>query len=34
MENLGKRRGTIDARITNIKQEIEERISGIGDTIE
>ena len=33
MENLGKRSGTIDARITNKIQEIEERISGVEDTI-
>ena len=34
MENLGKRSGGTDASITNRIQEIEERISGIEDTIE
>jgi prefoldin subunit 5 len=34
LENLGKRRGAIDASITNRIQEIEERISGAEDTIE
>ena len=34
IENLGKRSGVIDARITNRIQEIEERISGAEDTIE
>ena len=34
LENLGKRPGVIDASITNIIQEIEERISGAEDTIE
>ena len=34
VENLGKRSGLIDARITNRIQEIEERISGVEDTIE
>ena len=34
IENLGKRSGDIDASITNRIQEIEERISGIEDTIE
>ena len=34
MENLGKRSGVTDANITNRIQEIEERISGIEDTIE
>ena len=34
MENLGKRTGTTDANITNKIQEMEERISGIGDNIE
>ena len=34
VENLGKRSGTIDARITNKIQEIEERISGVEDSIE
>ena len=34
LENLGKRSGIIDARITNRIQEIEERISGAEDTIE
>jgi hypothetical protein len=30
-ENLGKRSGVIDARITNRVQEIEERMSGAED---
>ena len=34
VENLGKRSGVIDASITNIIQEIEERISGAVNTIE
>ena len=34
MENLGKWTGTTDANITNRIQEMEERISGIEDTIE
>jgi hypothetical protein len=34
IENLGKRIGVIDANITNTGQVIEERISGIEDTIE
>jgi len=34
IENLGKRSGFIDARITNRIQEIEERLSGAEDTIE
>jgi hypothetical protein len=34
MENLGKRRGTTDTSITTNIQEMEERISGIEDTIE
>jgi hypothetical protein len=34
LENLGKKSGLIDASITNRIQEIEERISGEGDTIE
>ena len=34
MENLRKRTGTIDSSITNIIQEMEERILGIEDTIE
>jgi hypothetical protein len=34
VENLGKKSGAIDASITNIIQEIEERISGAEDTIE
>ena len=34
MENLGKRTGTTDANITTKIQEMEERISGIGDNIE
>ena len=34
MENLGKRTGTTETSITNRIQEIEERISGIEDTIE
>ena len=33
IENLGKRSGVIDASITNRIQEIEERISGAGNTI-
>jgi uncharacterized coiled-coil protein SlyX len=33
-ENLGKRSGSTDASITNRIQEIEEKISGIEDTIE
>ena len=34
MENLGKRTGTTDVRITNRIQEMGERISGTEDTIE
>ena len=34
MENLGKRSEITDVSITNRMQEIEERISGIGDTVE
>jgi hypothetical protein len=34
MEKLGKRSGVTDASITNRTQEIEERISGMEDTIE
>jgi chromosome segregation ATPase len=34
IENLGKKLGAIDASITNIIQEMEERISGAEDTIE
>jgi len=34
MENLGKRSGAADAKITNRIQEIEERITGVQDTIE
>jgi hypothetical protein len=34
IENLGKRSEVIDASITNIIQEIEERILGTEDTIE
>jgi hypothetical protein len=34
MENLGKRTGTAEVSITNRIQEMEERISGIEDTIE
>ena len=34
MNNLGKRSGAADVRIINRIQEIEERISGIKDTIE
>jgi wobble nucleotide-excising tRNase len=34
LQNLGKRPGVIDARITNRIQEIEERISGAEDSIE
>jgi chromosome segregation ATPase len=34
IENLGKRSGDIDASITNRIQEIEERISGVEDSIE
>ena len=33
MENLGKRTGTTDASITNRIQEMEERISGVEDSI-
>ena len=33
MENLGKRSGATDARIFNRIQDIEERISGVEDTI-
>ena len=33
MENLGKRSGATDASITNRIQEIEERMSGVEDTI-
>jgi uncharacterized coiled-coil protein SlyX len=34
MENLGNRSEVTDASVTNRIQEIEERISGIEDTIE
>jgi hypothetical protein len=34
LEKLGMRSGVIDANITNRIQEIEERISGVEDTIE
>jgi prefoldin subunit 5 len=34
IENLGKKSGVIDTSITNRIQEIEERISGVEDTIE
>jgi methyl-accepting chemotaxis protein len=34
LENVGKRSGSTDVRITNRTQEIEERISGVDDTIE
>jgi hypothetical protein len=34
MENLGKWKRTKNASITNRKQEIEERISGIQDSVE
>jgi hypothetical protein len=34
MENVGKRTGATDASITNRIQEMEERISGVEDTIE
>jgi uncharacterized coiled-coil protein SlyX len=34
MENLGKRSGITDVSITNRIQEIEERISGLEDTVE
>ena len=34
MENLGKRSGITDVSITNRIQEIEERISGVEDTVE
>ena len=34
IENLGKKLGAIDASITNIIQEMKERISGAEDTIE
>jgi hypothetical protein len=33
IETLGKRSGIIDASITNRTQEIEERISGVEDTL-
>jgi hypothetical protein len=33
-ESLGKRTGTMDISITNRIQEVEERISGVKDTIE
>jgi prefoldin subunit 5 len=34
IETLGKKSGTIDASISNIIQEMEERISGAEDSIE
>jgi predicted nucleic acid-binding Zn-ribbon protein len=34
MENLGKRSGTTDVSITNRIQDIEEKISGVEDTVE
>ena len=34
IENIGKRSGITDVSITTRKQEIEERISGIEDSIE
>ena len=34
IENLGKRSGITDVSITNRIQEIEERISGVEDTVE
>jgi hypothetical protein len=34
MENLGKRSGITDVSITNIVQKIEERISGVEETVE
>jgi uncharacterized coiled-coil protein SlyX len=34
MENLGKRSGVTDASVTNRIQEVEERVSGVEDTIE
>ena len=34
IENIGERSGVIDSSITNRIQEIEERISGVEDTIE
>jgi uncharacterized coiled-coil protein SlyX len=34
MKNLGNRTGTTDASITNRIQDMEERISGVEDTIE
>ena len=34
MENLGKRTGTREASITNRIQEMEERVSGVEDTID
>jgi predicted RNase H-like nuclease (RuvC/YqgF family) len=34
MENLGKRTGTTDTNITKRIQEMEERISGVKNTIE
>jgi hypothetical protein len=34
IENVGKRSGIIDAGINNRRQEVEDRISSAGDTIE
>jgi hypothetical protein len=34
IENLGKKSETIEASITNRTQEIEERLSGVEDSIE
>ena len=34
IETLGKKHGTIDASINNRIQEIEEKISGVEDTVE
>ena len=34
MENLGKRSRNTDVSISNRIQQVEERISGVGDTIE
>ena len=34
LKNLGERTGTTDANITNKIQEMEDRISGVNDTVE
>ena len=34
MENLGKRTGTTEASITNVIQEMEQRISGVESIVE